>query len=138
MSLRLEEIPFEFEGKTYMLRCNMAVLEVIQDAHGGNLGEALDPERAISSALEFLTAMINDYAEDQGWTERFTRKQVGRRLSFADLSTTVTKQVMGLVVRSMAVSGNSAPQPESAPVTVFPGAAAEETPDETPPETSGN
>ena len=31
MSLKLEEVPFEFEGKTYMLRCNMAVLEEIQD-----------------------------------------------------------------------------------------------------------
>ena len=35
MSLKLEQIPYEFEGKTYMLRCNMAVLEDIQEAHGG-------------------------------------------------------------------------------------------------------
>ena len=126
MSLRLEELPFEFEGKTYMLRCNMAVLEEIQDAHGGDLGVALDPERAISSALEFLTAMINDYAEDQGWPDRYTRKQVGRRLSFGDLANRVTKEIMGLVIRSMAVPGKAAQVPEP------------ETPDETPPETSGN
>lgn len=126
MNLRLEELPFEFEGKTYMLRCNMAVLEEIQDAHGGNLIEALDPERAISSALEFLTAMINDYAEDQGWPDRYTRTQVGRRLSFGDLANQVTKEIMGLVIRSMSVPGEAAQAPEP------------ETPDETPPENSGN
>jgi len=126
MSLKLEEVPFEFEGKTYMLRCNMAVLEEIQDAHGGDLNEALDPDHAISSALEFLTAMINDYAEDQGWPERYTRKQVGRRLSFGDLANRVTKEVMGLVIRSMAVPSKAANAPKP------------ETPDDIPPENSGN
>ena len=126
MSLKLEEVPFEFEGKTYMLRCNMAVLEEIQEAHGGDLGAALDPKKAVKSAVEFLTAMINDYAEDQGWKERYTRKQVARRLSFGDLASRVTKEIMGLVVRSMAVPGKSAETPET------------ETPDETPPENSGN
>ena len=81
MSLKLEQFPYEFEGKTYMLRCNMAVLEDIQDAHGGNLEEALDPDHAINSAVEFLTAMLNDYADEQGWPERFTIKQVKRKLS---------------------------------------------------------
>ena len=130
MKLKLEEIPYEFKGKTYMLRCNMAVLEEIQEAHGGDLSAALDPEQCISTSLEFLTAMINDYAEDQGWPERFTRKQVGRSLSFGDLATVVNKEVMGLVMRSRAVPGTAAAAPA-------PGAAPE-TPDETPPENSGN
>ena len=85
MSLRLEQIPYEFEGKTYMLRCNMAVLEDIQEAHGGNLEEALDPDHAIHSAVEFLTAMLNDYADDQGWEERWTPAQLKRRISHAML-----------------------------------------------------
>ena len=126
MSLRLEELPFEFEGKTYMLRCNMAVLEEIQDAHGGNLSEALDPERAIRSATEFLTAMLNDYADEQGWPERYTRKQVARKLSFGELANGLTAQIMGMVIRSMAVPGKAADNP------------APEMPDDIPPENSGN
>lgn len=133
MSLKLEEVPFEFEGKTYMLRCNMTVLEEIQDAHDGNLSEALDPERAIRSATEFLTAMLNDYADEQGWPERYTRKQVARKLSFGELANGLTAQIMGMVIRSMAVPGKAAAEP----VTSFPGAAPE-APDETPPENSGN
>lgn len=130
MSLRLEELPYEFEGKTYMLRCNMAVLEEIQEAHGGDLGAALDPKKAVKSAVEFLTAMINDYADEQGWPERFTRKQVARRISFGELATGLTPQIMGMVMRSMAVPGTAAaaPAPDAAP----------ETPDETLPENSGN
>lgn len=122
MSLRLEQIPYEFEGKTYMLRCNMAVLEDIQDAHGGNLGEALDPDHAINSAVEFLTAMLNDYADEQGWPERYTIKQVKRKLSFGEIATTLTSRIMGMVIRSMAPPGKSAP----------------DTPEDTPPENSGN
>ena len=126
MSLKLEEVPFEFEGKTYMLRCNMAVLEEIQDAHGGDLGKALDPDRAIKSAVEFLTAMLNDYADEQGWPERFTRKQVARKLSFGELANGLTAQIMGMVVRSMAVPGKAAQTQKP------------ETPDDIPPENSGN
>lgn len=126
MSLKLEEVPFEFEGKTYMLRCNMAVLEEIQDAHGGDLSEALDPDHAIKGATEFLTAMLNDYADEQGWPERYTRKQVTRKLSFGELANGLTAQIMGMVIRSMAVPGKDAQNPET------------ETPDDIPPENSGN
>lgn len=107
MSLRLEQIPFDFNGKTYMLRCNMAVLEDIQDAHGGDLAEALNPERAINSAVEFLTAMLNDYADEQGWPERYTIKQVKRQLSFGEIAHSLTGQIMGMVIRSMTVPGKA-------------------------------
>jgi hypothetical protein len=126
MSLKLEEVPFEFEGKTYMLRCNMAVLEEIQDAHGGDLSEALDPDHAIKGATEFLTAMLNDYADEQGWPERYTRKQVTRKLSFGELANGLTAQIMGMVIRSMAVPDKAANAPKP------------ETPDDIPPENSGN
>ena len=126
MSLRLEQIPYEFEGKTYMLRCNMAVLEYIQDAHGGNLAEALDPDHAIHSAVEFLTAMLNDYADEQGWPERYTIKQVKRKLSFGEIATTLTSQIMGMVIRSMAPPGKAAPE------------TPEIDPEDNPPENSGN
>lgn len=126
MSLRLEQIPYEFEGKTYMLRCNMAVLEDIQEAHGGSIEDALDPEHAIHSAVEFLTAMLNDYADEQGWPERFTIKQVKRKLSFGEISTTLTSQIMGMVIRSMAPPGKTVPE------------TPEVNPEDNPPENSGN
>lgn len=118
MSLRLEQIPFDFNGKTYMLRCNMAVLEDIQDAHGGDLADALNPDRAINSAVEFLTAMLNDYADEQGWPERYTITQVKRQLSFGEIAHSLTGQIMGMVIRSMTVPGKTelAQEPEdSAP-----------------------
>ena len=126
MSLKLEQIPYEFEGKTYMLRCNMAVLEDIQEAHGGDLGDALNPERAINSAVEFLTAMLNDYADEQGWPERYTIKQVKRKLSFGEISHGLTGRIMGMVIRSIAPPGAAAPEPTP------------EDPEENPPENSGN
>ena len=130
MSLKLEEVPFEFEGKTYMLRCNMAVLEEIQDAHGGDLSEALDPDRSIRSATEFLTAMLNDYADEQGWPERFTRKQLARKLSFGERlnGAPIYNQVMRMVYRAMSPQTSAGQQPEK----------DTETPDDNPPENSGN
>ena len=63
MSIRLEEKPFELDGKVYMLRCNMAVLDALQDAHGGDFGEVMNlPAR--QGIVEVLAAMLNDYAED--------------------------------------------------------------------------
>lgn len=101
MSLKLEEIPFKFEGKTYQLRCNMAVLEEVQEENGGDLFEVLSSENAVRSALVFLTAMLNDYADEQGWPERWTRKQVGRKLPMSYLNDGLIPTVMGLVTRSL-------------------------------------
>ena len=101
MSLKLEEIPFKFEGKTYQLRFNMAVLEEVQEENGGDLFEVLTSDNAVRSALVFLTAMLNDYADEQGWPERWTRKQVGRKLQMSYLKDGLIPTVMGLVTRSL-------------------------------------
>lgn len=125
MSLRLEEIPYEFEGKTYMLRANMAVLEAIQEAHGGNLDEVMESANPIGSVMEFLAAMLNDYADEQGWPERFTKKQVARKFSMADLTKSgLVSKVMGLVIRSMTVPTDAGEDPAE--------------PDAQPPESTGN
>lgn len=76
--LRLEEIPFEFQGKTWRLHCNMNVLADVQEAYDGDLGAALDEKRTMKSLLAFLAAMLNDYADEQGWPERFTASSLGR------------------------------------------------------------
>ena len=81
--IRLEEKPFELEGKRYLLRCNMAVLETIEEQYG-NL-DALMEASVRESSLALLAAMLNDYAEEQGWDETWTPAQLKRRISFAML-----------------------------------------------------
>lgn len=83
--IRLKELPFELEGKTYMLRCNMNVLADVQEAYEGNIGDALGGRGTYKSLLHFLAAMLNDYADDMGWDERWTAKQLGRRFALYEL-----------------------------------------------------
>lgn len=97
--IRLEEIPFTLDGKTYLLRCNMNVLADVQDAFGGSISGALDGENPNRSVLEFLAAMLNDYADEMGWPERFTAKAIGRKLP---LNAIRGLDLMGLVTRSIA------------------------------------
>lgn len=96
MSIKLEELPFEYEGKEYILRCNMNVLADVQDAYDGNIGAALNEKRPLNSVTKFLAAMMNDYAEEQNWPERVTARQVGHKLSRA-----FAVEIMALVVRSI-------------------------------------
>ena len=96
--IRLEEFPFDLDGKTYLLRCNMNVLADVQEAFGGTIAGALSGESANRSVMEFLAAMLNDYADEKGWPERFTARQLGRRLPLYAVRPTV---IMGLVTRSI-------------------------------------
>lgn len=80
MDLRLPTMPFEFNGKTYELCCNMNVLADVQEAYNGSLMAALRNPSSIKAATTFLSAMLNDCAETNGWPERYTARQVGRLL----------------------------------------------------------
>lgn len=97
--IRLEELPFELGGKPYKLRCNMNVLADVQDAFGGDFGQALDPDNSFKSLTVFLAAMLNDYADEMGWEERFTARSLGRVLKKYQVP---EADIMGLVVASMA------------------------------------
>ena len=78
--IRLKTEPFELDGKTYLLSCSMNVLADVQEAYGGKISNALSAKATLKSCLEFLAAMLNDYADSQGWEERFTARQIGRAL----------------------------------------------------------
>lgn len=83
--IRLRELPYEFEGRTYTLRCNMNVLADVQEAYKGDITPALSTRGTLHSALEFLAAMINEDADlqgllDSGEVKRVTAKQLGRKL----------------------------------------------------------
>jgi hypothetical protein len=78
--VKMREIPFELDGKRYRLRCNMNVLADVQEEYDGDFMESLNGKKAMKGILVFLAAMLNDYADEMGWPERFTAKQLGRRL----------------------------------------------------------
>lgn len=99
--IRLKEVPFELDGKTYRLRCNMNVLADVQEAFGGQIGAALDRTHELKSTLVWLSAMLNDYAASQNWEERFTPEALGRRRLIAGLPTIVYELVYdGLTIES--------------------------------------
>ena len=96
--IRLEELPFDFDGRRYLLRCNMNVLADVQEIFDGRIGAALNGEKPTRSVMEFLAAMINDYAEEQNWPERYTSREIGRKLSPGMVP---TFEIMGLVTRAI-------------------------------------
>ena len=118
--IRLEELPFEFEGKRFLLRCNMNVLADVQDLHGGMISEALNGEKPTESMLEWMAAMMNDYADEKCWPERYTAKKLGRKVSLAMIR---ELDIMGLVTRALVPPSVSDPDTEK---------------ENTDPETSGN
>lgn len=102
MDLRLKEEPYVFDGHTYLLRCNMNVLADVQEAYGGNISAALRQSTSVRTINTFLTAMINDYADEMGWPS-YTVKQVGRLLPTDSKSMTArTEMVMRLVTAAVA------------------------------------
>ena len=100
MDIRLKTQPFNFDGKTFQLCCNMNVLADVQSVYEGNIRIALESPDKVRSLLEFLTAMLNDYADSQNWEERYTSRQVGRLLKQSQLNM-ISETVMGLVVDSL-------------------------------------
>lgn len=100
MDLRLQSVPFEYEGRHYELRCNMNVLADVQLAYGGDLTPALYGRGTLRSVLEFLAAMMNDWADEQGWfvpdpytgetilKDHFTMRRLGRKIRREDIPMT--------------------------------------------------
>ena len=78
--IRLKETPFSFAGREYRLRCNFNVIADVVEACGGELPNVFDKRTQLETGREFLAAMLNDYADEQGWPEHYTAKQLGRKL----------------------------------------------------------
>lgn len=102
--IRLPTMPFELNGKVYILRCNMNVLADVEQMHDGSLMEALSQPGVLTTSKEFLSAMLNDYAEEQGWEERYTPKSLGRLLPPSPVYVKKLKAIItDLVVRAVTV-----------------------------------
>lgn len=100
MDIRLKELPFIFDDKDFILRCNMNVLADVQEAFDGDFSSALAGKKSVLSVITFLVAMLNDYADEKGWPERYSVKQVGRMLKPIVLRQ-LREQVMGLVASAL-------------------------------------
>lgn len=98
--IRLESVPYELNGKTYRLCCNFNVLADIVAEFGG-LPDLFDGSKGLLYYKSFLAAMLNDYADSQGWPERYTGKEIGRILDFRTLKTEDVQNVINLVIKSI-------------------------------------
>ena len=96
MSLRLEEKRLEVEGKTYVLRCNMAVLDALETAYGSF--EAVMDLPMTEGLPALLAAMLNDYAEDMGWEQSWNAKKIKKRFPYSGL---LDLDIMGLFTRAV-------------------------------------
>ena len=96
-SIRLEKKTLEFDGRVWEICCNMAVLDALQEAHGGSFG-ALAEMDPIKSVTEVLAAMLNDYAEDMDWKIRCTPRMIAKMVPLAAMK---DLDVMGMFWRSV-------------------------------------
>lgn len=99
--IQLEERSVELDGKRYVLRCNMAVLEAVESQHNDDF-EAVMQLPTRQAATEFFTAMLNDYADEQGWNIHWTPALVKRKVSWSMLQ---QLDVIGMLFRSVSVPG---------------------------------
>ena len=96
-SIKLEEKQIEIGGKVYTLHVNMSVLDRLQEANGGEIGNWLKkPAREV--VVETMAVMLNDWAEDHGWEEEWTPRKVKKTFTLADIR---ELDVLGMLSRAM-------------------------------------
>lgn len=97
--IRLKEETMELDGKTFKLRCNFNVLADAQE-HFGDFKHLNSAKFKV--ARFYLASMMNDYANEQGWEERYTPEQAGRLMQteFSGLNDQV-KKIMLLVISAV-------------------------------------
>ena len=97
MTIKLEEKTIELCGNTYVLHANMSVLDRVQEQHDGDIAKLMSTP--VNQAMaEILSAMLNDWAEDQGWEEEWTVRKVKKYFSAAMLR---DLDVIGMFFRAL-------------------------------------
>ena len=104
--IRLPEESFQYKGRDYVLRCNMNVIADVQKWCNGELNEMFNLRNSGNVALHWLAAMMNDYADEQGWDdyEPYTPKSLGREIIFKDLP---TEKVFRLVTAAFVIHASN-------------------------------
>lgn len=108
--IRLKTAAWRYADREFVLRCNMNVLADVQAIYG-DLGSAFEGGM-MRSVLDFLAAMMNDYAESQGWQIRYTGRELGRDLSWQEFQQ-VQELVMDLVTSAISSGDEEAPDEEA-------------------------
>ena len=111
MDLRQKEAPFTFRGREYKLRCNFNVLMDVTEMNNGELPDIFDKASRLRTMRDYLAAMINDYADEQGWPERVTPKELGRELG-ADVAAMMSA-VLGLVLGALYTESDAGEEADS-------------------------
>jgi len=108
-SIRLEKKTVEFDGRVWEICCNMAVLDELQEAHGGDFSAVMNLP-SMQAAAAIFAAMLNDYAEDMGWEIRYTPRQVAKLVPFSALQ---EMDIIGMFTRAVIPIGVPQAAPES-------------------------
>ena len=126
ITLRLEEKQIQIGDRTYVLRMNMSVLERIQATCGGEIKDLMHKSLYDGNAIT-VAAMLNDYAEDQGWEQDWTDRKVKKLFNPAMMK---MLDVTGMFFRAMT--------PETEEGTAKTAADGPKTEETKPDEDSGN
>lgn len=85
-SLQLETLPLEIDGHVYPLRCNMAVLEKLQNGPGeGEIGKLFELS-SFQAVFAITEAMIQDACEDDPTLPEVPIAKLKKRYSPAQLA----------------------------------------------------
>lgn len=105
--IRLKKTTITADGREWTVVCNMNVLADVQEAHGGNLVEALEAAltHPLKTALEFAAAMINDAADAAGEDVRYTPSSLGRAIPAARPGE-FSDRIMALVWAALDIGGD--------------------------------
>jgi len=112
-SIKLEEKSIELNGRTYVLRMNMSVLDRILQVCDGEVKNLLEKSVYDSSAIT-VAAMLNDYAEDQGWDQDWTDRKVKKIFNPAIMK---MLDVTGMFYRAMTPEKKANAAPPVGPKT---------------------
>ena len=107
--VRLKTETIRYNGKDYVLCCNMNVLAELQEYYAGDFSNALRDPNSVRVCSRLLAAMMNDYADSMGWDERVTEKQAARAVSAGFLF-----KLQEMLTGALDNDGASAALPEAA------------------------
>lgn len=102
-SIKLEEKQIQIGDRTYTLHVNLSVLERIQEACGGQINDLLKKSMYDGNSIT-MAAMLNDWAEDQGWEQDWTDKKVKKIFQPAMMK---LLDVTGMFFRAMTPDGET-------------------------------
>ena len=110
MSIKIPSKVVNIDGVNYTLRCNMAVLDRLQDGQDGDISALMD-KPTYQAVFIILKAMLDDYCEDAG-LEEIPMRRLKKLYSPADVA---GWGVFRMFVDSMTVfpAGNTVSDPDT-------------------------